>query len=525
MTGDPIEAALDDAEDRLARHDFRAAHALCLETLKRDPRRARALVLLGILAAQHDNMRKALELFDRALAIDTNDARAHAQRAMCLTALSRAVDARAAAEHAARCKPHDAHTLDTIGVVFSRTGDHARATAFFRLAVARDPKRAEYWYNLGSAERFMGDFAAAEDAHRRVIALEPDHYRAYSSLVSLARQTAEANEIPALEALFAAKNSDPDAALHLGHALAKTHEDLGAHDLALAWLGKAKAGKRRTLGYRPEDDQALFDAAARTFNPAPPGEAGHPSTAPIFVVGLPRTGTTLVDRILSSHPEVASAGELTDFALLVKRAAGTRSNRVLDPDTLDAALSLDLGSIGASYEQSARRVVGDSPRFVDKMPLNFFFAPLILRALPNARIIRLRRDPMDAGLSNYRQLFATSFSYYNYAYDLADTGRYVAAFETLMRRWRETLPADRYAEVAYEDLVADLEGETRRMLAFCGLEWDERCLRFHENDAPVATASSVQVRAPIHARSVGRWRRYGDGLAPLKAALEAGGRS
>ncbi len=355
-----------------------------------------------------------------------------------------------------------------------------------------------------------------------MLALDPRHVKALASIVGLARQTAENNELEALRALYRSRRAEPDAALHLGHAIAKSYEDLGDYDRALAWLGKAKAGKRRALGYRFADDEALFAAAARTASIAASG-AGHDSIAPIFVVGLPRTGTTLVDRILSSHPAVASAGELTDFALLLKRAAGTRSSLVLDAETLDAAASLDLGAIGRAYEASARRVVGASPRFVDKMPLNFFYAALIHRALPSARIIRLRRDPMDAALSNYRQLFATSFSYYNYAYDLEDAGRYVVAFERLMELWRETLPPDRFVEATYEDLVADLDGQVRRLLERCALPWDERCVRFHENESPVATASSVQVRSQIHARSVGRWRRYGPGIAPLRAIIEEAG--
>lgn len=522
MTGpDALEAALNDAERLLQRRDFRAAHALCLDVLKRDARRARAYQLLGILATEHLNFDKALVLFDKALELG-DEPRSHAMRAKCLTALSRPREARAAAARAAAFKPDDPLTLDTIGVAFARAGDHARAAECFRQAAARDPTNASYLYNLGAAEQFVGDFDAAADAYARVIARDPGHYKAYSSLVSLARQTRNDNHVAALEAAFARARDDADATLHLGHALAKTLEDFGDLDAALEWLKKAKEPKRRALVHRVGDDEALFKAAARTVDLTFAG-AGHPSRAPIFVVGLPRTGTTLIDRILSSHSRVASAGELTDFALLIKRAAGTPSNLVLDVETLEAAGGLDMGAIGAAYETSARRVVGEAERFVDKMPLNFFYAALILAALPNARIIRLKRDPMDAALSNYRQLFATSFSYYNYAYDLENTGRYVALFETLMARWRDALPADRYMEVGYEDLVADLEGETRRLLAFCDLEWDPNCLKFHENAAPVATASSVQVRAPIHSRSVGRWRRYGTGLDPLKKVMSEAG--
>jgi tetratricopeptide (TPR) repeat protein len=519
--GDVLDVLLDDAEARLARRDFRSAHTICLDVLKRDPRRARGYQLLGVIAAEHDNHAKALEVLDRAKALAPNDPRTDAFRGRSLVALSRLNEARAAAEAAAARDPKDAHTLDTIGVVFARTGDHARAVEQFRKAAQREPGNASYAYNLGAAEQFVGDFAAAEAAYRATLAIDANHYKARSGLVGLKRQTREANDLNALLALFTSHGTSPDAALHIGHALAKSYEDMGDYERALKWLDRAKAPRRAALGPR-EDDKALFAAAARTADaPAPKRPGG--SGAAIFVVGLPRTGTTLVDRILSSHPDVVSAGELTDFAVLVKRAVGTPGARVLDAATLDAAAAVDLAPIGDSYEASARRVVGDAPRFVDKMPLNFFYAALILKALPDARIVRLRRDPMDAAISNYRQLFGLGFSYYDYAYDLAETGRYVVAFERLMARWREKLPKERYIEVGYEDLVTDLEGQARRLLEFCALPWNDRVLKFYENDAPVATASSVQVRAPIHNRSVGRWKRYGEGIAPLKKIIEDAG--
>ena len=199
------------------------------------------------------------------------------------------------------------------------------------------------------------------------------------------------------------------------------------------------------------------------------------SAEPIFIVGMPRTGTTLVERILSNHPAVFAAGELTNFALELKRAAATPSNRVLDAETLAAAARVDPRALGEAYVASTRPRTGHTPRFIDKMPLNFFYAALIQRALPNAKIICLRRDPLDACLSNYRQLFATTFSYYDYSYDLLDTGRYYLQFDALARHWREAIPAN-YTEVHYEDVVEHTEREARRLVEFCGLDWDPACL-------------------------------------------------
>ena len=306
------------------------------------------------------------------------------------------------------------------------------------------------------------------------------------------------------------------------HALAKQHEDEGRYQTAFHLLTRGKRRKAATLGYSFDADRALFAAAERVPAALTGSGAGCQSREPIFIVGMPRTGTTLVERILSSHPSVFSAGELTNFGLVLKRAAGTSSNRVLDAETLDACARCDLAAVGSGYVESTRPRTGHTERFIDKMPLNFFYVPLIRRALPHAKIICVRRNPLDTCLSNYRQLFATSFSYYNYAYDLLDTGRYYAAFAALTARWRATM-GDHYLEVRYEDVVDRTDHEARRLVEFCELPWDPRCLAFQDNAAPVATASSAQVRQPIYRTAMERWRHYERELAPLRALLADAG--
>ncbi|MES2032597.1 MAG: sulfotransferase, partial [Pseudomonadota bacterium] len=442
------------------------------------------------------------------------------QLARSLTALSRHAEARAAAARGEALSPTDAWTLDTLGVVHSRTGLHERALPLFRRAVALEPGNPAYQQNLGTALQFAGDVAGAEAAFRAAVAGDPGLYRAWWSITQLAKQTPDRNVAAQLAPLFPARpEDDPDRALHVGHALAKTAEDLGDDAGALAWLGRAKAARRVQAAYDPARDAALFAAAARTAGP--PAE-GASDAAPIFVVGLPRTGTTLVDRIISSHPAAVSVGERTDVALILKRMAATPGALVLDESTLDAAGALDLAQAGRRYLE-AMAPLADGRRTVDKMPLNILYAGLIHRMLPNARIVCLRRHPMDAALANYRQMFATRFPYYDYAYGLEDTAAYVAGFEALADRWAAVLPRDRYTELRYEALVADQEGETRRLLAHCGLDWDPATLAFHENAAPVATPSALQVRQPIHAGSVGRWRRLGDALEPMAAVFRKAG--
>lgn len=490
-----------------------------MAVLREYPDNAQAFYLLGVLTADHANHRKALELFDRAIALSPGNPRYLAERARSRVALFDRDGAVEDAQAAAAAPNLFPRTLDTIGVVYSRLGLHADAAPLFQRAVAAAPTNPAFLYNLGAALQFMGDFAAAETAFRRAIALEPGNVRAWSSLILMQRQTAERNDIRALESLFATLTTADDR-LHIGHALAKSHEDIGQPDQAMHWLDQAKTLKRQSSVYEAKETEALF-AAARATSPAP--RSNNTDTSPIFIVGLPRTGTTLLDRILSSHSDVASAGELSDFALELKRAANTPSPYVLDSETLAAAATLDLTPVGERYIARARRVVSDTPRFVDKMPLNFFYVPLILRALPNARIICLRRNPADTILSNYRQLFATSFGYYGYAYDLASTAHYYAQFDRLMAHSKASLPADRFTEVHYEKLVTDIDAEARRLIGFCGLDWQEQCLSFHENAAPVATASASQVRRPLYATSINRWKRHRNAMQPALDVLTASG--
>jgi cytochrome c-type biogenesis protein CcmH/NrfG len=508
-----------EAERALNRRDFRLAHELCLKTLAEQPDNGDALFLLGIIAAEHRNYGKALEVIDRAIAIAPGKSEYLAHRGRCLLALHRPREAFEAAQQALTLDPRDALTLDTIGVVMTRAGAHAEAIEPFRRAVARDADKPAYHYNLGASLQFLGALAAAEEEYRHAVRLEPHFHRAWSSLAQVARAPLNPNEVATLEHALDDAALEVDAELHLCHALAKQHEDQGRYEEAFRLLERGKRRKLASLAYEFASDAELFAAAARLPAALAARKThGHASREPIFIVGMPRTGTTLVERILSSHPSVFSAGELTNFGLVLKGATRTASNRVLDAETLTAAAHADLESIGEAYVDSTRPRTGQTERFIDKMPLNFFYAPLIRRALPNAKVICLRRNPLDTCLSNYRQLFATSFSYYNYSYDLRSTGRYYAGFHALAELWRKSIP-EGYLEVRYEDVVDDIEREARRLLEFCGLPWDSRCLAFQDNAAPVATASSAQVRQPIYRAGLERWRHYERQLAPLRALL------
>lgn len=477
-----------------------------------------------MVAAGAGRFGDACNAIERALHYDAARPDYHAQHARCLALLKREGEARTAAERAEELAPHDALTLDTLGVVWSRLGDHARAVEAFERAVARTPRNPDFHYNLAASLRILGRFDEAERELETVVGIAPRFYRAHSALADLRKQTTAHNHVAKLEALLDGVGNDVDGELHVRHALAKELEDLGEYARAFSHLAAGKARKRRTLDYTIADDEVLFGAIERVFDAqrCATAPAGCASAEPIFVVGLPRSGTTLVERILSAHSEVKSAGELQNFGVALKRATGTPSNRVLDQETIERGARCDLAAIGQRYIDSTRPLTGRSPHFVDKLPLNFLYVGFIHEALPNARIVCLRRQPLDSCLSLYRQLFAVAFSYYNFTYDLEDIGRYYALFDRLLAHWRHVLPG-KVLEVSYESLVAEQERTTRALLDFCGLPWEAQCLDFHTNAAPVATASSVQVRAPLYATAVGRWRRYAAQLEPLIAQLRATG--
>ena len=334
------------------------------------------------------------------------------------------------------------------------------------------------------------------------------------------KATSEHNHEARLQGLLA-RAGDAASRMYLNLALAKELEDIGDYPRAFGHLTAGKAAGGEGRGYRSERDARLF-AAIEDATRSMPAVAGSASEEAIFVIGMPRSGTTLVDRILSSHPHVHSAGELQNFGVVLKRASGSRTPELIDIDTVQRTNALDWRKLGDAYIASTRPATSAKPRFVDKLPHNFLYAGFIARALPNARIVCLRRNPMDTCLGNFRQLFAQSTPYYDYSFDLLDTGRYYLVFDRLMRHWRDTMPG-RILELDYESLVDDQEGSTRRLLAHCGLDWDDACMRFNDNAAPVATASAVQVRQPLHRDALQRWKRYEPQLAGLRDLLERGG--
>ena len=369
----------------------------------------------------------------------------------------------------------DPRLLQEIASRLAALGRHEDAGRCSARALALCPDDPEHLYNHATALIALGRLDEAEAALDAVIAKAPGDGDAWYNRATLRKQTPTRNHVDALRAQCAATSAASQMQVPLRYALAKELEDLGEHAAAFAALKHGADARRHGLSYRVEDDVATMRLIADAFNTDffARDHVGHDDARPLFVVGLPRSGTTLVDRILGSHSRVISRGESTDLALALMQCAGPASGKA---DLVRKSSALDFRALGERY--CAHLAGGDALRQIDKTPLNILYLGIVAAALPNARIVHLRRNPMDACYAMYKTLFRMG---YPFSYDLGDLASYWLAYDALMAQWRKLLPAERFLEVDYEELVATQETVSRRLVAHAGLDWEDACLQFERN--------------------------------------------
>jgi tetratricopeptide (TPR) repeat protein len=510
------EALLDRAEGLLRQGQFEEAERQGRAFASRYPARHEGYLLLGKALQKQGHLRRALAAALAAHARAPTHPAAELLRIECLLQLGDNTQALGALrELEIRAQGH-ARLLQDVAQLYAHVNRFAEAEACYARTATLSPDDPVNLYNWSTALAGLGKLEAAEECLDRVIKLRPGDWDAYYNRSTLRRQTQARNHVAELEARLHADNLAPAAKVPLGFALAKELEDLGQYPESFATLAHAADARRQSLSYRVESDVEGMADISRCFDAhylARPG-GGHDDLRPVFIIGLPRSGTTLVDRILSSHSAIESRGESSDLSATVMHLASpARSKREL----IEHTAKLDAATIGREY--CARLPPGTRRHIIDKTPVNFLSVGLIARALPAARIIHVRRHPMDVCYAIYKTLFRMA---YPFSYALDDLARYYVAYDALMRHWRTQL-GPRLIEIDYEMLVANQEGTTRQLLERGGWPWEPGCLEFHKNDTPSLTASAAQVRQPIYSASVGLWRRYIRELEPLETRLRAAG--
>ena len=516
-TGAEYAAEIRHIDALLQRRQTADARAHCDALLMRYPERAEGWLLLARIHQQGSDFGGMLDAARRALKLDPANTVARFTEIEARLHSGDVAGARATLSAIENDAGADSGTWRRLAEFHTNLGQHdLAATCAIRVATLK-PYDAQAAYTKASALIAIGRMDEAEALLDELIARTPDDGDAWYHRATLRRQTPERNHVTALRAAIAAR-SPGSAPVALNFALAKELEDLGEYADSFAALAQGANARRKVLSYHVESDEQVIASIVRSFdrawyeNVAP----GLEVDGPVFVVGLPRSGATLVERILIRHELVTSVGEVNDFALAVTRGAGPTGDK---EDLMRRATQVNPAELGQSYWRAIEGYGHSSPLIVDKTPLNYLYLGLIARALPRARIVHVRRHPMASGYAMYKALFRTG---YPFSYDLDDIGRYSVAYLRLMNYWRALLPG-RFLDLDYESLIDDQEGATRKLLAHCGLPWRDACLRFHENTAATATASAAQVRQPIYRESKDLWRNYKKELAPLARLLSHNG--
>lgn len=416
-------------------------------------------------------------------------------------------------------EPNNAEAFFALGQIMHETDNFDAALELLEKAVAADPENAEVRNFYGVTLKSLGRLDEAKDNILRAIDLNEKMFGSYANLNDIYKFTRDDPYFQKIESFLNAEDPGSKRALPLHYAYAKALEDMGEHERALDHYIAGGQLKRTMLNYVEAESFSFFDRIRETFSAelfANKPFAGVESNRPVFIVGMPRSGSTLVEQILSSHPQVHGAGEVKYISLSVH---GLRDRFPTLSRFPELATELNPAQFNAFAQDYLKRIsthAGQAPRITDKLLTNYFFVGLIHLVFPNARIINTQRNPIDNCLSAFTKLFKDDMPH---SYDLGELGRYYRKYDELMRHWREVIPAECIKTVQYEDVVQDTEVFARDLLAFLGLPWDDACLQFHESSRPVKTASVAQVRKPIYADSIERWRKYGPKLEPLISAL------
>ena len=536
-----IELKLDQAWTFINQKNVAKAELACQKINQEFPDNADGWYATSFLAFQLNNTALALSTINKAIELQPSSLQWQLQKVNTLLLM---LEKSAANELAEPLKNKQAESLaqcNDLAVMFTQLNDFEQAQYYYQQALAfLDKKKqpvesAQLYFNLASLARYQGKITLAETHLNHALSLNPQDYEAYLLRASLKKQSQENNHIGQLQQVLSQGVKHPISKAQVHYALAKELEDIGQYAQCFEQLNFGAKARRDCMRYNVEHDLSTLKQITTTFgqtffdqyranrlttqeaNNAPQCE----NDEAIFILGLPRTGSTLVERIISNHQAVFSAGELNNFALCMMQAVKkhTKTPPKTRNDLVELTSQIDFQALGKGYIESTRPETGHTSRFIDKLPLNSLYVGLIHLALPKAKIIHVTRHPLDTCFSIYKQLFTNG---YPFSYQLTELAQYYIAHHHMMQHWLTVLP-NTIHQVAYEDVVDDLAGEAKKLIAYCELDWQEQCIDFQNNSAPSTTASASQVREKVYRSSAGKWRQFEKELQPIKQLLVQAG--
>ncbi len=495
------------------------------QALKDNPDNVDAMrFLAAIYLKQERKLGDAEALLQRATQIAPDFAAAWLDLGHALKKRAKKMEAIEALEQATELEPGNGMAWEKLASARAGAGYPEQAAEAFAKAIAITPKAAGFHMGYGHVLKTLGDQPASLRAYREAVRLKPDFGEVYWSMANLKIFTFEDAEVEAMEDQLENAELKEETEVHFRFALGKAYEDRKDYDKAWAYYHSGNERQRPLVDYDPAKNSARQEAVRSYFSRDMLEKAegnGYADEGPIFIVGLGRSGSTLIEQILASHSQVEGTEELSVLGNLSDTVGRYRPDKQQFPDVLDTMRPLDWRALGLEYLDGAKRYrMTDKPIFTDKLPNNFPFVGLLHLILPNAKIINARRHPLDTCLGNYKQLFGHG---QNFTYDIFQLADYFNEYCLTMDHWNEVLPG-KVLDVHYEETVTDLEGQVARILEHCGLQFEEQCVRFHETERAVKTASSEQVRQPIYTGGMGKWRKYeshlGDWLEELGPIID-----
>jgi len=487
--------------------------------LKRDPNHVEAARLLARIAMDHERYHEAEILLMRVVKNAPDYARAWIDLANTQNDQDKHHEATKSAHELLRITPESAESYMLYAGIIGSAGRHEAAIIAYEKAIKLSPQKAGAFSSMAHHLKTIGRQDEAIAAYRHSIAIKPDHTESYWSLVNLKTFQFKDEEIDTMQALLLKKDLSDESRVHLHNALGLEYESRKEYQKSFDNMTKCNQLRRKAESYDPVETELLHQKIITIFNAGffEQDAADVSDVSPIFIVGLPRSGSTLLEQILASHTQVEGTYELSDLSRTMQsvRRQNPRGKKSF-PESLEHFNLQQWVAIGQGYLESTQKYRTDRAFFVDKNPNNFTFIGALKLALPNAKIINARRHPLDSCYGSYKQLFASGQSF---SYDLVELGEYYLQYQNLMEYWHQVLP-NFILDVHYENVVNDLETEVERILDFCGLPFEEHCLRFHETERAVKTASSEQVRQPLYSSSVNLWRNYENNLGDLIEILK-----